>query len=182
MIKRSLLLSLLMASTVVHAQEFQVKSNDIKQGEEIGNTFIQNGSGCFGKDISPQLSWSGEPAETKSFAITVYDPDAPTGSGWWHWTMVNIPKNVHSLERDAGNRNGKNIPAGAVQGRTDFGSPGYGGPCPPAGDKTHSYHFKVWALKVDKLPIDEQSSGALVGYMLNTNKLAEAELVAHSTR
>ena len=110
----------------------------------------------------------------------MFDSDAPTGSGWWHWTLVNIPKDVHHLEADAGNTDGTKIPAGSVQGRTDFGGPGYGGPCPPTG--THHYHFKVWALKVEKLPIDVNSSGAMVGYMLNTNSIAVAELVPVSTR
>ncbi|MCI0998124.1 YbhB/YbcL family Raf kinase inhibitor-like protein, partial [Pseudomonas corrugata] len=126
------------------------------------------------------LSWSGEPDSTKSFAVTMFDSDAPTGSGWWHWTVVNIPANVHSLKADAGNKSGAGLPKGAVQGRTDFGRPGYGGACPPAG--THHYHFKVWALKVEQLPVDSESSGALVGYMLNTNSAATAELVPVSTR
>lgn len=162
------------------AHAFDLKSNDVQQGKQMDEKFVQNGSGCSGNDISPELSWSGAPEATKSFAVTVYDPDAPTGSGWWHWTVVNIPKDVHSLARDAGNRSGANIPTGAVQGRTDFGSPGYGGPCPPTG--THNYHFKVWALSVDTLPVDKESSGALVGYFLNANSIATAELVPISTR
>ncbi|MEB6080429.1 kinase inhibitor [Serratia marcescens] len=180
--KRTLLLPLLMVSSLAQAQTFRVTSTDIKTGQELAKPFIQNGSGCSGGDISPQLSWSGEPEGTKSFAVTAYDPDAPTGSGWWHWTLVNIPNTVHSLKTDAGNRNSKNVPTGAVQGRTDFGNPGYGGACPPEGDKSHHYHFKVWALKVDKLPVTNESSGALVGYMVNANKLAVAELVPVSTR
>ncbi|GGX97225.1 hypothetical protein GCM10007386_30150 [Pseudoduganella dura] len=112
----------------------------------------------------------------------MFDSDAPTGSGWWHWTVVNIPRNVHSLARDAGNKSGANVPSGALQGRTDFGRPGYGGPCPPAGDKTHHYHFKVWALKVERVPINSESSGAMVGYMLNTNSVGTAELVPVSER
>ncbi|ASK69110.1 hypothetical protein CF168_09605 [Shewanella bicestrii] len=176
------LLPLIMITSLAQAQTFQVTSSDIKNSQELGKAFIQNGSGCTGDDISPQLSWSGEPIDTKSFAVTVYDPDAPTGSGWWHWTLVNIPNTVHSLKSDTGNRNGKNIPTGAVQGRTDFVDPGYGGACPPEGDKSHHYHFKVWALKVDKLPVTNESSGALVGAMVMSNKLAVAEIVPISTR
>ncbi|WP_198084564.1 kinase inhibitor [Variovorax sp. E3] len=171
-----------LVSLASQAQEFKLTSSDIKHGEQVKNAHVQNGSGCFGADISPALSWSGEPESTKSFAVTVYDPDAPTGSGWWHWTIVNIPKDVHSLSADTGNRNGSRLPSGAVQGRTDFGNPGYGGPCPPVGDKTHHYHFKVWALKVERLPIDGESSGAVVGYMLKMNSAATAELVPTSTR
>ncbi|NIJ84914.1 hypothetical protein FHY35_001869 [Xanthomonas arboricola] len=171
-----------LASLASQAQDFKLSSNDIKHGEQIGNAYVQNGSGCSGADISPALAWSGAPEGTKSFAVTMFDPDAPTGSGWWHWTVVNIPKGIHGLPADAGNRNGSKVPSGAVQGRTDFGSPGYGGPCPPLGDKSHHYHFKVWALKVEKLPIDRESSGALVGYMLNVNSIATAELIPISTR
>jgi Raf kinase inhibitor-like YbhB/YbcL family protein len=171
-----------MASIASQAQEFRLTSRDVKHGEQVKDAYVLNGSGCTGENLSPELSWSGEPEGTKSFAVTMFDADAPTGSGWWHWTMVNIPKDVYRLQRDAGNTNGSNVPAGATQGRTDFGRPGYGGPCPPAGDKTHHYYFKVWALKVERLPIDSDSSGALVGYLLNTNSIAAAELVAVSTR
>jgi len=179
--KKSIIgIALSLFSLVSQAQEFRLTSSDIKHGEQVKDAYVLNGSGCSGKNISPALSWSGEPAGTKSFAITMFDSDAPTGSGWWHWTLVNIPKDVHHLEADAGNTDGTKIPAGSVQGRTDFGGPGYGGPCPPSG--THHYHFKVWALKVDKLPIDANSSGAMVGYMLNSNNTAIAELVPISTR
>lgn len=169
-------------SLTTQAQEFRLTSADIRHGEQVKDAYVLNGSGCTGKDMSPELAWSGEPESTKSFAVTMFDSDAPTGSGWWHWTIVNIPKNVHSLVLDAGNKSGAKIPPGATQGRTDFGRPGYGGPCPPAGDKTHHYHFKVWAIKVERLPIDSESSGAMVGYMLNTNSIATAEMVPISTR
>jgi len=107
--------------------------------------------GCNGQNISPALNWSNAPAGTKSFAVTAYDPDAPTGSGWWHWVMYNIPADATGLVAGAGN--GRNAPRGSQEGRTDFGSKGYGGPCPPAGDKPHHYHFTVFALKVDKLDV-----------------------------
>lgn len=175
-----LALCLSFMSIAAHAQDFKLSSNEIQNGTQLGINQIQNGSGCSGRDISPALSWSGAPAATKSFAVTVYDPDAPTGSGWWHWTIVNIPKDVHELPRDAGNRNGKKVPAGAVQGRTDFGNPGFGGACPPSG--THRYFFKVWALDVETLPIDRESSGALVSGTLNAHSIATAELVPISTR
>jgi len=94
--------------------------------EEIANVF-----GCEGGNISPSLSWSGAPADTKSFAITVYDPDAPTGSGFWHWVVFNIPSSTTSIPKDAGNEKKKLMPKGVIQSRTDFGTDGYGGPCPP---------------------------------------------------
>ncbi|WP_186075911.1 kinase inhibitor [Burkholderia gladioli] len=179
--KRCLIsIALSLFSLASQAQEFRLTSSDIQHGEQVKDANVLNGSGCSGGNTSPALSWSGEPSGTKSFAITMFDPDAPTGSGWWHWTLVNIPKDVHYLKADAGSTDGTKIPVGSVQGRTDFGRPGYGGPCPPTG--THRYHFKVWALKVEKLPIDANSSGAMVGYMLNTNSVATAELIPISTR
>jgi len=105
----------------------------------------------------------------------MYDPDAPTGSGWWHWSVVNIPASVHSLATNAGTTSGQNLPAGAQQGRTDFAKPGYGGACPPPG-QTHRYRFKVWALKIDRIQINAEMSAAQIGYMLGANSLATAEL------
>jgi Raf kinase inhibitor-like YbhB/YbcL family protein len=180
-LNRSLIgLLLTLSCLTANAQNFKLESSDIHDGVQLGDEQVQNGSGCQGRDVSPALSWSGAPASTKSFAVTVFDPDAPTGSGWWHWTMVNIPKDVTRLARDAGNRDGTKVPPGAVQGRTDFGNPGFGGACPPNG--THRYYFKVWALDIDKLPIDQESSGALVGGTLNAHAIATAELVPISTR
>lgn len=164
-------------SLSAQAAGFQVKSSEIKTGAPLAKAQVFEGFGCSGGNQSPQLSWSGAPKGTKSFAVTAYDPDAPTGSGWWHWTVVNIPVEVTSLAADAGNKDGTKLPAGAVQGRNDYGYAGFGGACPPKGDEPHHYHFKVWALKTDKLPIDANASGALVGYMLTANKIATAEVV-----
>ncbi|HGH0344236.1 TPA: Raf kinase inhibitor-like protein YbcL, partial [Escherichia coli] len=150
--------------------------NEIKTGEQLTTSHVFSGFGCEGGNTSPSLTWSGAPEGTKSFAVTVYDPDAPTGSGWWHWTVANIPATVTYLPADAGRRDGTKLPTGAVQGRNDFGYAGFGGACPPKGDKPHHYQFKVWALKTDKIPVDSNSSGALVGYMLNANKIATAEI------
>lgn len=169
--------ALALFSLSVHAAAFQVISSEMKNGEPFSKAQVYEGFGCEGGNKSPSLSWSGAPEGTKSIAVTVFDPDAPTGSGWWHWTVVNIPSSVTSLPADAGNKNGSGLPAGSVQGRNDFGYAGFGGACPPKGDKPHHYHFKVWALKTESLPIDGNSSGALVGYMLTANKIATAELV-----
>ncbi len=160
------------------AADFKLTSADVKAGTPIANTYVFKGFGCAGDNISPALAWTGAPAGTKSFAITVYDPDAPTGSGFWHWTVVNIPASVTSLPRNAGEAGGKNLPAGAVMGRTDFGSAAYGGPCPPAGDKAHRYVFTVFAVKVDKLDIDGNAAGAIVGFNLHFNTLAKATFTA----
>jgi Raf kinase inhibitor-like YbhB/YbcL family protein len=132
--------------------------------------------GCTGQNISPALNWSNPPEGTRSFAVTAYDPDAPTGSGWWHWVMYNIPASSTQLIAGAGN--GRNAPRGSVQGLTDFGTKGYGGPCPPVGDRPHHYHFTVFALKVDRLDLPGNASGAMVGFNLNANKLATASVTA----
>lgn len=172
---RLILPALSMAVTLSgYAADFSLTSRDIADNRPLTSREVFKGFGCEGGNTSPELSWKNAPAGTKSYAITVYDPDAPTGSGWWHWTVVNLPASTHSLPSGVG----ANLPAGAVQGRTDYGQPGFGGACPPVGDKPHRYQFTVWALKVDKLPLDNQASGALVGYMLNANVLAKATITS----
>jgi len=156
--------------------KFTLVSPDIGQGKTIAEDQVYNGFGCKGKNLSPALFWSGTPAATKSFALMVHDPDAPTGSGFWHWVVYNIPASATSIPAEAGDIKKKIMPAGVVQGRTDFGTTGYGGPCPPPG-KQHHYHFRLFALKVEKLDVPADATAALVGFNVNANKLAEAELV-----
>ena len=160
------------------AGNFTLTSSDLKGQLTKAQEF--NGFGCSGENISPQLKWSGEPKGTKSFAITVFDPDAPTGSGWWHWIVVNIPANVHELPTDASAKH--LLPKGAIETMTDFGKPGFGGPCPPKGDKPHRYVFTVHALDVDKLPVDTKSDSALVGFMINQHTIQKASLVSYYQR
>ena len=117
------------------------------------------------------------PAGTKGFALTVYDPDAPTGSGWWHWVVFNIPAAVNRLPEGAGSKGG-HLPDGAVQSRTDFGAPGYGGACPPEGHGNHRYIFTVHALDVEKLDLPPESSAAMVGFMVNAHTLGKASFTA----
>jgi hypothetical protein len=157
---------------------FVVMSPDITPGAPIAAPHVFNGFGCTGDNISPALQWRGAPEGTKSFAITVYDPDAPTGSGWWHWVVFNIPNSANGVARGAGDPEAGLMPDGVVQSRTDYGVPGYGGPCPPEGDDPHRYHFKVHALSVDALPLDADASGAMVGFMINANKVATATVTA----
>jgi hypothetical protein len=164
--------------TTLAADPFTLQSAEIKPGSTIAEAQVFKGFGCDGGNVSPSLSWKNAPPGTKSFAVTVYDPDAPTGSGWWHWVLFNIPIDVMSLPRGIGNPASGQTPKGAIQSKTDFGKPGYGGPCPPTGDKPHRYIFTVYALKVDKIDADENASGALVGYMLNANKLGAATFTA----
>jgi Raf kinase inhibitor-like YbhB/YbcL family protein len=159
---------------------FTVASNSFKDGDYLPSDFILSadyGFGCAGGNKSPHLKWSGTPAETKSFAVTCYDPDAPTGSGFWHWLIVNIPANVSELAQGAGSSDPKLLPAGALQTRTDFGAPGYGGPCPPPGDHPHRYLFTVFAVKAEKLDVKADTSAAVVGFNLHFNTLAKAEIM-----
>jgi Raf kinase inhibitor-like YbhB/YbcL family protein len=158
---------------------FTVSSKSFKDGDYLGKDHILSadfGFGCAGGNLSPQLSWSGAPAGTKSFAVTCYDPDAPTGSGFWHWLVVNIPANVTELSLGAGNTGGK-LPIGALQTRTDFGVPGYGGPCPPEGDHPHRYLFTIFAVGADKLDVKADTSAAVVGFNLHFNTLAKAAIM-----
>ena len=120
---------------------------------------------------------SGAPDGTRSFALTCYDPDAPTGSGFWHWVVVNIPASVSELPLDAGNPRGSGLPSGALQTRTDFGAPGYGGPCSPPGHGPHRYHFTVFAVGVEQLPVTADTSAAVVGFQLHFNTLGSATLM-----
>src|SRR5437762_14224042 len=129
-----------------HAAGFTLTSPTVKPNSMLTEAQVFNGFGCSGKNVSPALKWSGAPKDTKSFAVTVYDPDAPTGSGWWHWTVYNIPPTAMALP--AGASAARGLPAGTVEGVTDFGKPGYGGACPPKGDKPHRYFFTVYALNV----------------------------------
>ena len=158
------------------ASGFLRKIIDARRGKEaVENNLLQRLLfGCAGENKSPHLAWSGAPAATKSFAVTCYDPDAPTGSGFWHWLVVNIPPNVTELEIDAGNRHSSNLPSGALQTRTDYGAPGYGGPCPPPGDHPHRYLFTVFAVGVERLEVAADTSAAVVGFHLNFNTLAKA--------
>ena len=174
----SLLLTLLMLPGIAAAADFRLSSPTIKDKGMIGNEHVFNGFGCSGSNSSPELRWERAPKGTKSFAVTVYDPDAPTGSGWWHWVIFNIPPDVMSLPAGAGKPEGGGAPQTSVQSMTDFGQPGYGGPCPPTGDKPHRYIFTVYALKVDQLPLQKEASGAMVGYYLNQNKLGKASFMA----
>lgn len=169
------------AFTTADAQapkKFTVTSPDVHQGQKIANQYAFNGMGCTGTNTSPALAWSGAPAKTKSFAVTVYDPDAPTGSGWWHWVVYNIPASVTKLAAGAGDASKHLLPAGAVQGNNDGGMPGYMGPCPPTGDKPHHYHFTVIALDTDKIDVPANATAAYVGFNLHAHTLAKTEMTA----
>lgn len=173
---KKILLGLSLTASLLLADNFTLKSDTLKG--QLTNKQVFNGFGCSGENISPQLSWENAPKGTKSFAITVYDKDAPTGSGWWHWVVFNIPTNVTQLEEGFGNKPSKDI----IQSITDFGVSGFGGACPPVADKAHEYIFTVHALDVEKLGVDEKANPALVGFMLNAHSLGKASVVSYYDR
>jgi len=176
-------LSCLLISSIAFAgPSFVLSSTDVSESAPIDNRFVFGGFGCSGDNRSPALSWSGLPENTRSLALTVYDPDAPTGSGWWHWVVIDLPAATDGLPRGAGTPDGSALPDGTRQIRTDFGQPGYGGPCPPAGDKPHRYIFTLHALSVDTLPVPEDATAAMAGFMINANTLATATLTARYGR
>jgi len=158
----------------------QISSSSFKDGDYLPMDHVLSadfGFGCAGGNKSPHLKWDGVPAGTKSFAVTCFDPDAPTGSGFWHWVVVNIPAEVTELALDAGNAASGKLPGGALQVRTDFGKPGYGGPCPPPNDHPHRYVFTVHAVGADALPVTADTSAAVVGFNLHFQSLATATLM-----
>ncbi|HTY04312.1 MAG TPA: YbhB/YbcL family Raf kinase inhibitor-like protein [Rhodocyclaceae bacterium] len=174
---------LLACSMPVHAAGFALASPDVNARKPIAEKFVFNGFGCHGENVSPAVVWMSPPKDAKSFALTVHDPDAPTGgSGWWHWLVIDIPPGTVGLQQGAGDPAAKKLPAGARQMRTDFGTPGWGGPCPPVGDKPHRYVFTIYALKVDKLEVPDDANAALVGFMINANRIAQSSFTAHYGR
>ncbi|HVO87273.1 MAG TPA: YbhB/YbcL family Raf kinase inhibitor-like protein [Casimicrobiaceae bacterium] len=174
--------AMMMLAGYAGAVPMTLRSIEVKPNATITEQHVYKGFGCSGANVSPSLQWKDAPAGTKSFAVTVYDPDAPTGSGWWHWVVFNLPPTTTSLPLGAGDPAANKMPPGAVQSRTDYGAPGYGGPCPPPGDKAHRYIFTVYALKVDKLDLDANASPAMVGFMINANKLGKAQFIGRYGR
>lgn len=160
------------AEPALHGQTIRVSSQSIREGAPIDRRHVF--TGCGGKNELPQLSWSGAPKETKSYAITCFDPDAPTGSGYWHWLAFNIPASVTSLEAGAG----KDDSAGGGEGGySDFGINSYGGPCPPKGHGDHHYTFTVYALDVDKIPgASKKTTGATLIFSMRGHVLATGSI------
>lgn len=174
------LLAFLLNLSLIGQRSFTLESNTLGGNSTSVEEF--NGFGCTGENTSPQLSWSNAPEGTKSFAITMYDPDAPTGSGWWHWVVFDIPSNVNSLLKNAGNIEKELMPKDAIQSLTNYGVPGYRGPCPPENHGFHQYIITVHALKVDKLGLDKNTNPAIVGYYLWNNTIAKASIVTYYER
>ncbi len=156
-------------------QNFTLKSDNLK-GQATAREFF-NSFGCTGHNTSPQLSWSGAPKGTESFAVTIYDKDAPSGSGWWHWLIFNIPADVTELKADAGDVNKSIAPQECTQSINDYSTYGYGGPCPPPGE-LHQYLITVFALKTT-LDLDKSTNPAVVGFNINANTIAKASIVIY---
>lgn len=162
--------------------EFKLFSTNIEANANISNKHVFNGFGCVGKNLSPQLSWIDAPLGTKSYALTVYDPDAPSGSGWWHWVVINIPVGYSSLPINFGEKNQFKLEDNVTQIRNDFGNFSFGGPCPPKGDKAHRYIFTIHALRIDNLELQEGASAAMAGYMINQSTIAKTSFTSYFSR
>jgi len=158
------------AVCAAHAGDFKVTTDAADAKGVIAQRFAFDGFGCTGQNLTPTVRWAGVPTGAKSLALTVYDPDAPTGSGWWHWAVIDIPANVAALPA------GKPLPAGAHALRNDYGATGWGGPCPPAGDTPHHYVFTVYALDVAKLGIPVDASPAMAGFAIHAHLLGKAQV------
>lgn len=157
---------------------FNLKSTDINNGDTLPNAQVFNDFGCTGENQSPQLSWENAPEGTKSFAVSVYDPDAPTGSGFWHWMVINIPATTQSLPSNAGLLDSDSLPKGTFTLRNDYGYRGFGGACPPVGDKAHRYQFTVYALDTEQIDLPKDATTAFAGFMLHSHTIGKAQFTA----
>jgi len=156
---------------------FTVTSNDMADGQKLSEAQVYNGFGVSGGNTSPHLCWEGAPDGTQSYVVTCYDPDAPTGSGFWHWVLYDIPADVTELPAGAGSGSMDGLPKGATHVRNDYGSKEFGGAAPPEGHGDHRYVFAVHALGVDHLPINSDVAPAIVGFMTTFNTLARAVMI-----
>lgn len=175
-----LVLMMILSTSGFGQGTFSLISNDLG-GQAIKSQEF-NGFGCTGDNTSPHLKWTNAPEGTKSFAVTMYDPDAPTGSGWWHWVVSDIPASIDEMPTNAGDVKLGLAPKGSVQSVTDYGIKGYGGPCPPEGHGLHQYIITVYALKTDKLGIDENTNSAVVGFYIWNNMIGKASIVSYYER
>ena len=164
---------LLATFTAFSAMAMTLTSQDVQGGARVPNAQVYGD--CNGDNVSPELSWRDAPELTRSFALTVFDPDAP-GGGWWHWIAFDIPASAREVPRGAGNP--AQLYGPAVQGTSDFGSVGYGGPCPPAGDSPHRYEFTLWALDAAKAPFGSDVTGARILPWLKAHSIAKTTLTA----
>ena len=180
MIKKNFVVSVFVLLSAIanlesFADTFQLTSNQIKNNGKLTTLQEFNGFDCKGLNIAPDLKWANPPKGVKSYAITLFDEDAPTGSGWWHWVVINIPANTRELTPSVKHKNITLV-------RNDYGEKNYGGPCPPMGDQPHRYVFKVWALDTEKINAPSDASPALIGFMLNKHKIQVSQLTVTYSR
>ncbi|WP_244107099.1 YbhB/YbcL family Raf kinase inhibitor-like protein [Burkholderia sp. BCC0419] len=161
------------------AADFSIDSAELA-GRTFGDAQVSDSFGCRGNNISPSIQWRGEPEGTQSYLLTMFDADAPTGSGFWHWVIADIPVSVHRIALRSGNDVSR-LPAGAVEMKNDTGHAGYLGPCPPQG-ATHRYVITLTALKVAKLPVDRDATPAVVGFAAHDQQLAKATMTVRMSR
>lgn len=166
--------ALALSALAANAEDFNIQSPDIANGGTFAAAQFWNNFGCTGENVRPSFTWSGAPEGTKSFAITLYDKDAPTGSGFWHWVVYNIPGSATGID-------GKSLPAGAIANNTDVGTPDYAGPCPPEGTK-HNYVYTLHALKTEKIEIPAGATAPLAGFFIYNNTIATTTLSAAASR
>ncbi len=171
-------LCILAGAAFAHAGSLQLASRDWHDGGTVPLRNVYNESGCDGENLSPEFHWIGVPEGAKSLALTVFDLDAPSRGGWWHWVVFNIPITVSSLPEGAGEKRPVRLPAGSAQCRNDYGEPGYGGPCPPPAS-THRYVAKVYALNVGKLSLGPDPSPGNAARQIAAHSIASAELTVN---
>lgn len=170
-------------ASAAHKSHFKLTATDPQLVISVPLIYTAKAFGCTGGNTSPELHWSGAPAGTKSFVLTLFDPDErSTPSGWWHWALYDLPATTTSVAQGAGAANSPLLPAGALEGRTDLGEDAYHGPCPAKGDPPHRYVFTLYALNVDKLPVTPDSSAAMVTSVTQDHLLGKAVFVAHYGR
>lgn len=162
------------------AQTFTLSSPSL--GGQMTEKQMYQGFGCKGENVSPELVWENAPEGTKSFAVTMYDPDAPTGSGWWHWVVFDIPATSKGLQAGAGDVTKNMIHKNAIQSMTDYGKKGFGGPCPPEGDGLHAYVITVYALSKETLELNSDVNAATVGFYLNKLSIGKASIIGYYER
>jgi Raf kinase inhibitor-like YbhB/YbcL family protein len=176
----SILVIFLLSISTFSQKTFTLSSSDLGGSATKNQEF--NGFGCSGDNKSPQLTWTNAPEETKSFAVTMYDPDAPTGSGFWHWVVFDIPASSTELVTNAGNVTLNLAPEGTIQSVTNYGIKGFGGPCPPEGHGFHQYIITVYALKTKSLGLNSDTNPAVIGFNLWNQTLAKASIIAYYKR